>query len=45
MAEGVEKVEEYAWLREAGIHIFQGYYFAYPAFEALPEVDRALYAM
>ena len=45
MAEGVEKVEEYAWLREAGIHIFQGYYFAYPAFEALPDVDRALYAM
>ena len=45
MAEGVEKIEEYAWLRKAGIHVFQGYYFAYPAFEALPEVDRALYAM
>jgi len=45
IAEGVEKVEEYIWLRKSGIHIFQGYYFAYPAFEALPEVDRTLYSM
>lgn len=45
MAEGVEKEEEYAWLCKAGIHIFQGYYFAYPAFEALPEVDCSLYSM
>lgn len=39
VAEGVEKVEEYSWLRQAGIHIFQGYYFAEPAFESLAEVE------
>ena len=45
MAEGVERVEEYNWLRRAGVNIFQGFYFAYPAFEALPEVDRALFSI
>jgi len=43
MAEGVETAEEYDWLRKNGINIFQGYYFAHPAFEALPEVDRTLF--
>jgi EAL domain-containing protein (putative c-di-GMP-specific phosphodiesterase class I) len=43
IAEGVEKVEEYQWLREAGINIFQGYYFARPAFEALSEVQMKLF--
>ena len=38
MAEGVEKAEEYSWLRALGVKFFQGYYFACPAFEALPEV-------
>ncbi|HUI87642.1 MAG TPA: EAL domain-containing protein [Anaerolineales bacterium] len=38
IAEGVETADEYHWLQEAGIHIFQGYYFARPAFEALPDV-------
>jgi len=38
MAEGVEKVEEYSWLRTLGVKFFQGFYFAFPAFEALPEV-------
>jgi EAL domain-containing protein (putative c-di-GMP-specific phosphodiesterase class I) len=45
MAEGVERVEEYNWLRRAGVNIFQGYYFAHPAFEALPEVDRTLFSV
>lgn len=45
MAEGVEKAEEYDWLRKNGINIFQGYYFAHPAFEALPEVDRTLFSV
>lgn len=45
MAEGVETVEEYDWLRKSGVDIFQGYYFAYPAFEALPEVDRSLFSV
>jgi EAL domain-containing protein (putative c-di-GMP-specific phosphodiesterase class I) len=39
----VEQSEEYRWLREAGIHIFQGYYFARPAFEALTEVSADLF--
>jgi EAL domain-containing protein (putative c-di-GMP-specific phosphodiesterase class I) len=38
IAEGVETAEEYHWLRETGINIFQGYYFARPAFETLAEV-------
>jgi len=38
VAEGVEKVNEYRWLHENGVSIFQGYYFARPAFEALPDV-------
>jgi EAL domain-containing protein (putative c-di-GMP-specific phosphodiesterase class I) len=42
IAEGVEKVEEYQWLRQAGINIFQGYYFARPAFESLAEVPMRL---
>ncbi len=43
MAEGVEKAEEYQWLREAGVNIFQGFYFAKPEFEAFPEVPGNLY--
>ncbi len=42
IAEGVERYEEYQWLRKAGINIFQGYYFAKPAFEALSEVPMRL---
>ena len=45
LAEGVETIEEYNWLRRAGINIFQGYYFAHPAFEALPDVDRTLFSV
>ena len=43
MAEGVENVEEYQWLREAGINIFQGFYFARPSFEALIDVHPKLF--
>ena len=39
VAEGVEKVEEYTWLYKEGIYLFQGFYFARPAFEALPIVS------
>jgi EAL domain-containing protein (putative c-di-GMP-specific phosphodiesterase class I) len=38
IAEGVETVEEYAWLANAGIRLFQGYLFAKPAFESFPPV-------
>lgn len=43
LAEGVENATEYRWLADAGIHLFQGYYFARPGFECLPDVDNALF--
>lgn len=43
VAEGVETADEYRWLRAAGIHLLQGYYFAQPAFEALAEVRPSLF--
>lgn len=43
LAEGVERFEEYRWLRAEGIDLFQGYYFARPGFEHLPEVDPNLF--
>jgi EAL domain-containing protein (putative c-di-GMP-specific phosphodiesterase class I) len=36
VAEGVETVEEYSWLKGRGIRLFQGYLFARPGFETLP---------
>jgi EAL domain-containing protein (putative c-di-GMP-specific phosphodiesterase class I) len=38
VAEGVETVEEYLTVRRCGIRLMQGYLFARPAFERLPEV-------
>jgi EAL domain-containing protein (putative c-di-GMP-specific phosphodiesterase class I) len=43
VAEGVENENEFHWLNEAGISIFQGYFFARPAFEALPDVANKIY--
>ncbi|OPX55735.1 EAL domain, c-di-GMP-specific phosphodiesterase class I (or its enzymatically inactive variant) [Oceanospirillum multiglobuliferum] len=43
LAEGVELKEEYEWLVGQGIDLFQGYYFARPAFEQLVSVDPALF--
>lgn len=37
IAEGVETEEEYDWLRAQGIALYQGYLFAKPGFECLPE--------
>ncbi|WP_417545888.1 EAL domain-containing protein [Marinobacter sp.] len=37
VAEGVETAEEYFWLRSQGITLYQGYLFARPGFECLPE--------
>ena len=45
VAEGVESAGEYHWLSEAGVSMFQGYYFARPAFEALPDVSNKVYCM
>ena len=39
LAEGVETREEMLWLRDSGIELMQGYLFARPAFERLPEVN------
>lgn len=39
IAEGVETREEYLCLKAMGVGIFQGYYFAKPAFESLPDVN------
>jgi EAL domain-containing protein (putative c-di-GMP-specific phosphodiesterase class I) len=38
LAEGIETEAEFAVLKAAGIDLFQGYYFAKPAFEALPQI-------
>ena len=39
IAEGVETKEEYFWLRSQGINLYQGYLFAKPGFECLPEPE------
>lgn len=43
LAEGVEREEEYRWLANEGVDLFQGYYFAYPGFETLPDVPEELF--
>ncbi len=43
LAEGVEREGEYRWLANEGVDLFQGYYFAYPGFETLPEVPDELF--
>ena len=35
IAEGVESREEYSWLKEQGIRLYQGYFFGRPTFEKL----------
>lgn len=44
VAEGVENVEEARWLSRLGIHRQQGFYFARPALEQLPEVPSERFA-
>ncbi len=41
LAEGIETLEEYTWLKNAGIELMQGYLFAKPGFESLPDVNFA----
>lgn len=38
VAQGVWTLDEYEWLRDEGIVLFQGYLFSPPSFESLPEV-------
>lgn len=42
IAEGVETYEEMAAIRDFGVYLFQGYYFAEPAFQSLAEVPSEL---
>lgn len=42
LAEGVETLEEFAWLRKSNITLYQGYLFARPAFEQLEDVGDLL---
>lgn len=42
IVEGVETLEELDWFRERGFRYFQGYFFARPGFEILPEPDFSL---
>ncbi|MFW6413062.1 MAG: EAL domain-containing protein [Oceanicaulis sp.] len=44
VAEGIEAAEEALRLRELGVHLFQGYYFARPAFEAMTGEDAIVWA-
>lgn len=37
LAEGIEVVEEYQWLRAQGVELMQGYLFAKPGFQTLPD--------
>lgn len=39
LAEGIESKQEMFWLRDAGIELMQGYLFAKPGFECLPQVN------
>lgn len=42
LAEGIETVEEYVWLKHAGVELMQGYLFAKPGFGCLPNVNLDL---
>ncbi len=44
IAEGVENLEEARWLTQQGIHRQQGFLYARPLLEQLPEVPSALFA-
>ena len=37
IAEGIETEDEYSWCRDEGIEMYQGFFFAKPEFEMLPD--------
>lgn len=44
IAEGIERRDEMRCLQDIGVHLFQGYYIAKPAFESLAEINPEMYA-
>lgn len=44
IANGVEHAEEASWLKNSGIRLCQGFLFARPAFEAMPEISSCFVA-
>lgn len=42
VAEGIESIEDFLCLKEMGVRLFQGFLFARPRTEALPEVDYSV---
>lgn len=44
IAEGIECYEEWRVLESFGIELFQGYYFARPAFQAMATIPESVYA-
>jgi len=45
IAEGIETKNELETLQDYGINLFQGYYFAKPAFEALAEIPSTVFPL
>lgn len=45
IAEGIESREECETLYNQGVNLFQGYYFARPGFESLPEVNDTAWGL
>jgi len=43
IGEGVETAGEVSALKDLGVELFQGYYFARPAFRSLAEVSAELF--
>ncbi|BCE02669.1 EAL domain-containing protein [Marinicellulosiphila megalodicopiae] len=42
LAEGIETKEEFLFLQDLGVELMQGYLFAKPGFESLPQVDFSM---
>jgi len=36
IVEGIETIDEFSWFNDLGVHLYQGYLFAKPMFEAMP---------
>lgn len=39
VAEGVEHIEEWGWLQSVGVELFQGFLFAKPALNSIPDIN------